>query len=204
MKKILIPVIIALLAAGFLISAGCVSDGNNVSPGAEKWVNDEGDKVQTVYLNSDGTGCKITTEYGMETKKRPLKWEENGPYITLIFADYDVDTMTLRDGCLVHDGHVYTSTNAKPHTTAEPVQDSVIVGTWELTDSNDDKTLLISGDGYGEQLKDGKKKIKMKSFTWKKTGSKYYTFFFEDGEDDTLVYENGVLYRDGDIYRRVS
>ncbi|HJJ38757.1 MAG TPA: hypothetical protein O0X42_01340 [Methanocorpusculum sp.] len=207
MKKIIISGIIAILIAGFLISAGCVSNGNGITAGsdAEKWVNQESDKVQTLYLNSDKTGCKITTEYGMETKNRPFTWEENGPYITLIFADYDVDTMTLRDGCLVHDGHIYTSTNAKPHTTAEPVQDSAIVGTWVFTESDGDtKTLTFSTGGNGEQIKEDDKKIKTKDFTWKKTGSKYYTLFFEDSDDDTLVYENGVLYRDGEIYRRVS
>jgi len=204
MKLKAVFLIIAFVVLVAIFAAGCTSTQTNKP--ADVWTSVEsgGKEAQTLYFYEDGTGIKNRTTLGTVTDSRSFTWERAGPYYTVIFdGDSDVDTFTLENGDLVHDNHIYSKEKSvhPTNTTQEPKQDTQICGTWTYNGLDTDKTLVFSEDGTGYRVKE-KNKTKIAPFTWKKTGSQYYTLFFEDGEDDTVTYSNGKLNCDGEIYTK--
>jgi len=208
MKPKVALLIIACVIVTSIFSAGCTISSSIIQDDkpADVWTNVEsgGKEAQIIYFYEDGTGKKDKTNLGIVTESRRFTWERAGPYYTIIFKDDDdVDTFTTDKGTLVHDNHYYTKekTVLPANTTEEPKQDTQICGTWTYNGLDTTKTLVINEDGTGYRIKE-KNKAKIAPFTWKKTGSRYYTLFFEGGEDDTVTYSNGKLNCDGEIYTK--
>jgi len=217
MKKFLGISIFAVILFGCICGAGCIATNPADSittphtitqddDEADIWINIENKKrgVQAIYFYENKTGKKVKYDIYGNPETRTFTWEQAGPYYTVIFDnDVDVDTFTHTDERIIHDAHKYTLMQEKlpKNTTPEPEQDSIVCGSWTYTDGITTKLIVLENDGAGYKIENADISTK-KPFTWKKTGSKYYTLFYINGEDDSFSFANEIIDKDGDIYTK--